>query len=138
MSCDCLDTTDHRLIRGITKEVNRIPMVEINLCSQLVNGVVNIGVHDGIPDGYDCILGNDLVPTSNPNFKVAVATSAQSKKIQTSNPNSMDNKLSDDKILCHNFVDKCALGANKNKVVEVSVNPVDDEINLTDILITII
>ena len=63
MSCDCLDTTDHRLIRGITKEVNRISMVEISLCSQLLNGVVNIGVHDGIPDGYDGILGNDLVPT---------------------------------------------------------------------------
>ena len=101
MSCDCLDTTDHRLIRGITKEVNRIPMVEINLCSQLVNGVVNIGVHDGIPDGYDCILDNDLVPTSNPNFEVAVVARAQSKNIETSNPNSMDNKLSDYKILRH-------------------------------------
>ena len=118
MRCDCLDTTDHRLIRGMTKEVNRIQMVEINFCLQLVNGVVNIGVHDGIPDGYDCILGNDLVPTSNPNFTVAVVTRAQSKNIQTGNPNSMDNNLSDDKILRHNFVDKCALGANKNKVAE--------------------
>ena len=73
------------------------------------------------------------MPTSNPNFKVAVVTRAQSKNIQTSNPNSIDNNLSDDKILHHNFVDKCALSANKNKVVEVSVNPVEDEINLTDI-----
>ena len=74
------------------------------------------------------------MPTSNTNFKVAVVTRAQSKNIETSNPNSMDNKLSDDKILHHNFVDKCALGANKNKVVVVSVNPDNDEINLTDIL----
>ena len=80
-----------------------------------------MGVHDGIPDGYDCIHGNDLVPTSNPNFKVAVVTRAQSKNIETSNPNSMNNKLSDDKNVCHNFVDKCALGANKKEVVEVSV-----------------
>ena len=79
MSCDCLDTTDHHLIRGITKDVNRISMVEINLCSQLVNGVVNIGVHDGIPDDNDSNLGNDLVPTSNANFKVSVVTKAQPK-----------------------------------------------------------
>ena len=113
MSCDCVDTTNHGLIQGITKEVNRLPMAEINLCSQLVNGVVNIGVYDGIPDGYDCNLGNDLVPTGNPNFKVAVVTRAKSKSIETNNPNSMDSRLSENKIMRHNFVDKCALRALK-------------------------
>ena len=110
-------------------------MVEINLCSQLVSGVVNIEVHDGIPDGYDYILRNDLVPTSNPNFKVAVLARAQSKKLETSNPNSME-KISYRMIqfcVIKKFVDKCALGANKNKVVEVSINPDNGEINLTDI-----
>ena len=56
ISCDCLDTTDHRLIRGIIKEVYRIPMVEINLCSQLVNGVVSVGVHDEIHNGTTVFL----------------------------------------------------------------------------------
>ena len=87
----------------------------MKLCSQLVNCVVNIGVHDRISDGYDCILGNNLVPTINPNFKVTVVTRTRSQNIKISNPNFMVNKFSDDKILSHNLVDKCALGANKKK-----------------------
>ena len=37
MACDCLDTSDERLIRGITREVNKISLVRVNLNSKQVN-----------------------------------------------------------------------------------------------------
>ena len=39
MACDCLDTSDERLIRGITREVNKFPLVRVNLNSKQVNGL---------------------------------------------------------------------------------------------------
>ena len=79
MACDCLDTSDERLIRGITREVNKIPLVRVNLNSKQVNGLVTIGMHDGIPVGYDCLLGYDLVLQSDCNKGVAVVTRSSSK-----------------------------------------------------------
>ena len=80
MACDCLDTSDERLIRGITREVNKIPLVRVNLNSKQVNGFVTIGIHDGIPVGYDCLLGIDLVLQSESNKEVTVVTRSRSKQ----------------------------------------------------------
>ena len=80
MACDCLDTSDECLIRSITREVNKIPLVRVNLNSNQVNGLVTIRVHDGIPVGYDCLLGNDLVLQSDSNKEVKVVTRSRSKQ----------------------------------------------------------
>ena len=37
MACDCLDTSDERLIRGKTREVNKISLVRVKLNSKQVN-----------------------------------------------------------------------------------------------------
>ena len=51
--------------------------------SKQVNGLVTIGIHDGIPVGYDCLLGNDLVLRSDSNKEVTVVT--RSRSIQNCN-----------------------------------------------------
>ena len=80
MACDYLDTSDERLIRGVTREVNKIPLVRVNFNSKEVNDLVTIGIHDGIPVGYDCLLGNDLVLQSDSNKEVTVVTRSRSKQ----------------------------------------------------------
>ena len=70
MACDCLDT----------REVYKIPLVRVNLNSKQVNGLVTIGIYDGIPVGYDCLLHNDLVLQSDSNKEVTVVTRSRSKQ----------------------------------------------------------
>ena len=68
------------LLKGITDEIIRIPLLQVNRCQYLVIGNV-VSVHNNIPPHFDILLGNYLV---NPNSKlclkddILVVTRAQS------------------------------------------------------------
>ena len=76
------------LVIGITEEIIRRPLVHVNLCSDLVNGNVVVGVHKHIPLHFDILIGNDLVNPSNTLFlkdDILVVTRAQSVLKQDTN-----------------------------------------------------
>ena len=47
------------LVKGITDEIIRTPLVQVNLRSDLVNGNVVVGVYNHIPPHFDILIGND-------------------------------------------------------------------------------
>ena len=53
------------LVKGITEEIIRTPLVQVNLRSDLVNGNVVVGVHNHIPPDLDILIRTDFVNTSN-------------------------------------------------------------------------
>ena len=53
------------LVKGITEEIIRTPLVQVNLRSALVNGNVVVGVHNHTTPHFDILIGNDLVNPSN-------------------------------------------------------------------------
>ena len=68
------------LVKGITDETIRAPLVQVILRSDLANGNVVVAVHNNIPSHFDILLGNYLVNPNSPFcFKddILVVTRAQ-------------------------------------------------------------
>ena len=74
---DYVHTGEDRLIQGIVGEAVKVPLVEIQLESELVSGTILCGLVDKLPKGINILIGNDVV--QNEPIDVAVVTRAQSK-----------------------------------------------------------
>ena len=76
------------LVKGITVEIIRTPLVQVNLRLDLAKGNVVVRVHNHIPPHFDILIGNDLVTPSNTlclNDDILVVTRAQSVLKQDTN-----------------------------------------------------
>ena len=51
--------------KGITEEIIRIPLVQVNLRSDLANGNVVVGIHNHIPPQLEILIENGLINLSN-------------------------------------------------------------------------
>ena len=58
--CDYVKTNETTLIKGITAEVIEISVIQVDFCSNLINGVIKVGIHDHCPPGCDCLIGIEL------------------------------------------------------------------------------
>ena len=58
--CDYIDTKETMLIKGITKEVLEVPIIQIKLSSNVMDGNIKVGIHNQMPVGLDMLYGNDL------------------------------------------------------------------------------
>ena len=59
------------LIKGITKEVLEVPIIQIKLSSNVIEGNIKVGIHNQMPVGFDMLYGNDLA-INNPKLTDAV------------------------------------------------------------------
>ena len=57
---DYSDMCENRLIQGVLGGPTEIPLVEINLENDRVNGKFLCGMVDSLPNGVDLLVGNDL------------------------------------------------------------------------------
>ena len=48
------------LIKEITKEVLEVPILQIKLSSNVMDGNVKVAIHNEMPIGFDMLYGNDL------------------------------------------------------------------------------
>jgi len=56
-----VDTGESRLIKGVTGDVVRVPLVEIDLQSKYGTGKYHFGLVNRLPDHtFDALIGNDL------------------------------------------------------------------------------
>jgi len=56
---DFTDTGEFRLIRGVTGDTVRVPLVEVNLQSKFGSGSQLFGLVDSLPDeAFDALVGN--------------------------------------------------------------------------------
>jgi len=63
---DYIETGECRLIRGISGNVIRIPLIEVQLTSMYGEGKFLCGLVDSLPDpAFDGLIGNDLDPPSS-------------------------------------------------------------------------
>ena len=69
--CDYIDTKDTMLIKGITKEVLEVAIIQIKLSSNVMDGNIKVGIHNQMPVGFDMLYGNDLT-SNNPKLTDAV------------------------------------------------------------------
>ena len=67
--CDYIDTIETMLIKGITKEILEVPIIQIKLSSK--DGNINVGMHNQMSVGFDMLYGNDLA-SNNPKLTDAV------------------------------------------------------------------
>ena len=54
--CNYSILNNFALFRGITEEIIRTPLVQVNLRADLVNGNVVVGVHNHIPPHFDILI----------------------------------------------------------------------------------
>jgi len=60
---DYVGTAESRLIKGVTGDVVRVPLVEVDLQSKYGTGKYLFGLVDRLPDEtFDALIGNDLDP----------------------------------------------------------------------------
>ena len=87
---DCSILTELCLIKGITPEIISIPLIEVDISSGIVNGNIKFGVTNGIPKGFDCLVGNDIARSnrSNPFDDIFVVTRAKARALATPTCNS--------------------------------------------------
>ena len=76
---DYVDTGEVRLIRGITGEVQSVPLVQVSLNCKLCNGNFLVGLVDRLPTGIDALIGNDLCCAADP-VDTCVVTRSQAAK----------------------------------------------------------
>jgi len=58
-----MDNGESRLIKGVTGDVVRVPLVEVDLQSKYGTGKYHFGLVDRLPDDtFDALIGNDLDP----------------------------------------------------------------------------
>ena len=77
---DYTETGEFRLIKGITGDVMRVPLVEVELQSQFGTGRYLFGLVDSLPDDtFDALIGNDLDPpvVDDPPISVSAVTRSQ-------------------------------------------------------------
>lgn len=60
LSTDYVSTGEHRLIKGISGEVQTVPLVEAVITSTYASGAYLFGVANELPKGIDGLIGNDL------------------------------------------------------------------------------
>jgi hypothetical protein len=78
---DYVPTGEYRLIKGVSGDVQRVPLVEIQIASKLATGTYLCGLIDSLPPGIDGLLGNDLCPhTTLSETDVLAVTRAQTTK----------------------------------------------------------
>lgn len=61
---DYSHTGEYRLIKGISGEVQKVPLVEIRIHSKPVTGFFLCGLIENLPQGIDGLIGNDLCPNT--------------------------------------------------------------------------
>jgi hypothetical protein len=57
---DYVPTGDFRLLKGISSELIEVPLVELHLKTDVLDGNVFCGLIEELPEGVDFLLGNDL------------------------------------------------------------------------------
>ena len=64
--------------------------IEVDISSGIVNGNIKFGVTNGIPMGFDCLVGNDIAKSnrSNPFDDIFVVTRAKTRALVTPTFNS--------------------------------------------------
>ena len=91
---DCLRNCNYSILnkfclgKGITEEIIRTPLVQVNHCSDSVNANFVVGVQNHIPPHFDILIGNDFVNPSNTlciKDDILVVTRAQSALKQDTN-----------------------------------------------------
>ena len=65
--CDCSILTETCLIKCITPEIISIPIIEVDISTDIVNGHIKFGVTNGIPTGFDCLVDNDIAKSNRSN-----------------------------------------------------------------------
>ena len=69
--CDYIDTKEIMLIKGITKEVLELPIIQIKLSSNAMDGNIKVGIHNQMLVGFDMLYDYDLV-INNPRLTDAI------------------------------------------------------------------
>ena len=59
--CDYIDNKETMLIKGITNEVLEVPIIQIKLSSNVMDGNIKVGIHNQMPVGFDMFYDYDLV-----------------------------------------------------------------------------
>ena len=69
--CDYIDTKETMLIKGITKEGLKVPIIQIKLSSNVMDGNIKVGIHNQLLVGFDMLNGNNFT-SNNPMLAGAV------------------------------------------------------------------
>jgi len=86
-----VDTGESRLIKGVTIDVVRVPLVEVDLQSKYGTGKYLFGLVDRLPDDtFDALIGNDLDPPMIDEVPVSVGVVAKSQTAALRKCNSDD------------------------------------------------
>ena len=87
-SHDYVDTGESRLIKGVTGDVVRVPLVEVDLQSKYGTGKYLFGLVDRLPDDtFYALIGNDLDPPmiDDVPISVGVVTLSQTAALRQCN-----------------------------------------------------
>ena len=124
--CDCFILTETCLIKGITLEIISIPIIEVDISSGIVHVNIKFGVTNGIPTGFDCLVGTDIAKSnrSNPFEDIFGATRAKARALVTSTfySNSKTDLSTD---LTDSMNSKSNVQLVTNKVTDYLTNKVD-------------
>jgi hypothetical protein len=83
---DFIDTSECRLIRGISGEVTSVPLVELKLQSKLWTGTFLVGVTEFLPVGIDILIGNDIESASQSVDNLVVTRAQTAAQREASEP----------------------------------------------------
>jgi len=130
-SHDYVDTGESRLIKGVTGDVVRVPLVEVDLQSKYGTGKYLFGLFDRLPDNtFVALIGNDLdlpmideVPNS-----VDVVTRSQTAALRQCN--SADLLAVPDSVLNSNAVLLNVIDHSADDLVDVVLSSPDQLIKL--------
>jgi len=77
---DFTNTGEFRLIRGVTGDAIRVPLVEVDLQSKYGSGHYLFGLVDSLPlDAFDALIGNDLDPPNFEDYLISVSAVTRSQ-----------------------------------------------------------
>lgn len=100
---DYVETNEYRLIRGVSGQTLRVPLVEVTFVGEHVNGTFVLGLIDKLPEGVHGLMGNDMCDSDSCN--ILAVTRAQHRAAQqqiqqnadgTNHQTTQDNDVKDD------------------------------------------
>lgn len=113
---DYVNTGEHRIIKGVSGEVQPVPLVEADMACEFASGKYLFGVANELPKGIDGLIGNDLCPQQHAT-DVLVVTRSQTATTRAASA----------AIPTTNVPSNAAVSATENTVAD------DDELNLADL-----
>jgi len=126
-----VDTGESRLIKGVTGDVVRLPLVEFDLQTKYGTGKYLFGLVDRLPDDtFNGLIGNDLDPPMIDEVPVSVGVVTRSQTAALRQYNSADLPAVPDSVSNSDAVPFNVIDHSADDLVDVVLSSTDELIKL--------